>query len=213
MSDRPTDGEFHDDDSMHGESLGDESIEDETIEDETVDDELDEDGLAVDGDPENGLRGFESVGRFLEEDGWHPQQIGDNFVYRVYFAGQNGELACFAQVRVDLEQFLFYVVMPVRAPEERRLEMAEFITRANYGLRIGNFEMDFEDGEVRYKASIDFEGEALTDNLIRGVIYPAVQTMDRYLPGLLTVTYGGKTPEEAVADIEADVGEGAEPDE
>jgi hypothetical protein len=151
-----------------------------------------------------GLRGFDIVGRFLEEDGWHPQRVGDSFVYRVYFAGQNGELACFAQVRVELEQFLFYVVMPVRAPEERRNEMAEFVTRANYGLRIGNFEMDYEDGEVRYKASLDFEGEALTDNLLRGVIYPAVQTMDRYLPGLLTVIYGSKTPEEAVQEIETE---------
>jgi hypothetical protein len=158
----------------------------------------------LDSNQQNGLRGFEAVGRFLEEDGWHPQQIAENFVYRVYFAGQNGELACFAQTRVDLEQFLFYVVMPVRTPEEQRLPMAEFITRANYGLRIGNFEMDFDDGEVRYKASLDFEGEALTDNLIRGVIYPAVQTMDRYLPGLLAVIYGGKTPEEAVREVEAD---------
>lgn len=160
--------------------------------------EADEDGPGG----ANGLRGFEAVGQFLEADGWHPQHISDNHVYRVYFAGVNGELACFGQVRVDLEQFLFYVVMPVRAPAERRLPMAEFITRANYGLRIGNFEMDFDDGEVRYKASLDFEGEALTDNFIRGVVYPAVQTMDRYLPGLLAVIYGGKTPEQAVAEIE-----------
>jgi hypothetical protein len=145
------------------------------------------------------------VGKFLEQDGWHPQKVDDNPVYRVYFAGQNGELACFAQVRVDLEQFLFYAVMPVRAPVERRIAMAEFVTRANYGLRIGNFEMDFDDGEIRYKASLDFESEQLTDNWIRGVIYPAVQTMDRYLPGLLTVIYGGKTPEEAVAEVESDL--------
>lgn len=160
-----------------------------------------------DSNMKNGLQGFKSVGDFLEEDGWHPQQVGENFVYRVYFAGENGELACFAQVRVDLEQFLFYVVMPVRTPAEQRVSMAEFIARANYGLRIGNFELDFADGEVRYKAGIDFEGEALTPNLIRGVIYPAVQTMDRYLPGLLAVIYGGKTPEQAVAEIE---GEGEE---
>ena len=40
------------------------------------------------------------------------------------------------------------------------------------------------DGEVRYKSSIDFEGAELTPSLIRNTIYPAVQTMDRYLPGI-----------------------------
>jgi hypothetical protein len=42
----------------------------------------------------------------------------------------------------------------------------------------------------------------LSDNLLRSVIYPAVQTMDRYLPGLLAVIYGNKEPAEAVTEIE-----------
>lgn len=154
---------------------------------------------------ENGLRAFDTVGKFLEEDGWHPQKLEDHYVYRAYFAGLNGEVACFAQVRVDLEQFLFYVVMPVRVPEQMRPAVAEFLTRANYGLRIGNFEMDFSDGEVRYKSSLDFEGDELTPALIRNAIYPAVQTLDRYLPGIMAVIFGGKSPEAAIAEIEEQV--------
>ena len=151
---------------------------------------------------ENGIRAFEAVGKFMEEDGWHPQALDDSFVYRAYFVGHNGEVTCFAQVRADLEQFIFYVVMPVRAPEQARTSVAEYLTRANYGLRIGNFEMDFDDGEVRYKSSLDFESMELTPGLIRNTIYPAVQTMDRYLPGMLSVIYGGKTAEEAIFAIE-----------
>ena len=153
-------------------------------------------------DSSAGMRAFEAVGKFMEDDGWHPQVIDDNNVYRAYFVGHNGEVTCFAQVRVDLEQFIFYVVMPVRAPANMRLAVAEYITRANYGLRIGNFEMDFEDGEVRYKSSLDFEGVGLTPGLIRNTIYPAVQTMDRYLPGVLSVVFGGKSAEEAIAAVE-----------
>jgi hypothetical protein len=151
-----------------------------------------------------GARSFEAVGKFMEADGWHPQRLDDNYVYRAYFVGYNGEVTCFAQVRVDLEQFIFYVVMPVRAPANMRLAVAEYITRANYGLRIGNFEMDFDDGEVRYKSSIDFEGVELTPGLIRNAIYPAVQTMDRYLPGVLSVVFGGKSAEEAIDAIESE---------
>ncbi|MBP8974021.1 MAG: YbjN domain-containing protein, partial [Anaerolineae bacterium] len=85
-----------------------------------------------------------------------------------------------------------------------RPAVAEFLTRANFGLRIGNFELDYHDGEVRYKTSLDFEDEKLTPALIRNAVYPAVTTMDRYLPGLMKVVYGGRTPYEAIEEIEAE---------
>lgn len=152
----------------------------------------------------NGAQAFATLTQFLEDDGWYPQQLDDKTVHRVYFAGENGELRCYAQIRTDLQQFLFYVIAPVKAPEEVRAAVAEYITRANYGLRIGNFEMDYSDGEVRYKSSLDFEDETLTPALIKNTIYPAVQTMDFYLPGLLGVMYGNKTPVEAVQETEGE---------
>jgi hypothetical protein len=145
---------------------------------------------------------FEVLRRFLEEDNWYPQQLEDSTICRVHFSGRNGELRCYAQVRDDLDQFVFYAVAPVKAPDHARNAVAEFITRANYGLRIGNFELDFSDGEVRYKSSLDYENAALTPALLRNAIYPAVQTMDRYLRGLLEVIYGGKAPAEAIKEIE-----------
>ncbi len=151
---------------------------------------------------ENALRAFETLGEFLEEDEWYPQRMEDRYIYRMGFSGANGQFACYAQIRVDLEQFLFYVMAPVKVPEDRRMLCAEFITWANYGLRIGNFEMDLQDGEVRYKSSLDFQDEPLTENLIKFAIYPAVQTVDRYLPGLMKVIYGAATPHAAVKEIE-----------
>jgi hypothetical protein len=153
---------------------------------------------------ENSLQAFATLGQFLEEDDWYPQQLEDRYVYRMGFSGKSGQVACFAQIRLELEQFIFYAVAPVKAPEEARLAVAEFITRANYGLRIGNFEMDFGDGEVRYKSSLDFEAETLTSEWIKHAIYPAVQTMDSYLPGLMKVIYGSAPPAEAIAEIEGE---------
>ena len=150
----------------------------------------------------NGWRAFATLGQFLNDDSWHPQQLEDKTIFRVYYSGDNGDLRCYAQIRVDLEQFIFYVVAPVKAPEEVRSSVAEYITRANYGLRIGNFEMDFDDGEIRCKSSVDFEESILDTNLIKNIIYPAVHTMDYYLPGLLSVMYGNQSPVQAIADIE-----------
>jgi hypothetical protein len=151
---------------------------------------------------QNSLQAFETLGQFLSEDEWHPQRLEGKYVYRVGFAGAHGTTTCYAQIRVDLDQFLFYVLMPIKVSEDRRPAVAEYITRANYGLRIGNFEMDFSDGEVRYKSSLDFEDAPLSAELIRNAVYPAVQTMDKYLPGLMAIIYGDKPPAEAIAEIE-----------
>jgi hypothetical protein len=156
------------------------------------------------GEGEQGLQAFDTLGKFLEEDGWYPQRLGDQTVYRVAFAGENAQFTCYAQVRVDLQQFFFYAVAPLKAPPETREAVAEFITRANYGMRIGNFELDYDDGEVRYKSSLDFEGSELTPELIARAIYPVVGTMDRYVPGLMSVVYGSQTPAEAIVTIEGE---------
>ena len=53
--------------------------------------------------------------------------------------GENGSWTCYAQTREDDQQFLFYALCPIRAPDKKRAAVAEFITRANYGMVIGNF--------------------------------------------------------------------------
>jgi hypothetical protein len=150
----------------------------------------------------NGLQAFELLSSYLDEDEWFPRRIDGKYAYSMSYSGKNGDLRCYAIVRVDLEEFLFYAVAPVKVPEEVRPAVAEYLTRANYGLRIGNFELDYSDGEVRYKSSLDFEGQNLSSELIRNAIYPAVHTMDRYLSGLLRVSFGGATPHEAIEEVE-----------
>lgn len=155
-----------------------------------------------DHDESNGARAFALLYNFLQEDGWNPQQLPDRQVYRMGFQGRNGLLQCYAQIRIEAEQLICYAQAPIKVPEERRHAVGEYLTRANYGMYVGNFEMDYNDGEVRFKSSIDFEDEVLTFNLIRNTIYPAVRLMDTYLPGLMKVVYGGTDPKAAVDEIE-----------
>lgn len=150
----------------------------------------------------NGLLAFDTLSRYLNEDEWFPRKMENKHAFSMGFTGTNGDMRCYAVIHVDMEEFLFYAVAPVKIPADLLPSIAEFLTRANYGLRIGNFEMDYSDGEVRYKSSVNFEDQPLTDELIAGAIYPAVHTLDRYLPGLLRVAFGGATPLEAIEEIE-----------
>lgn len=150
-------------------------------------------------------KAFAVLREFLEGDGWHPQYVEGGDFFRMGFRGRNGEYRVVARVRGDFDQLAIYVIAPIAVAEEHRQAVCEFVTRANYGMRIGNFELDFSDGEVRYKATVDFEGVGLAPIMVRNAIYPAAQTMDRYFPGLIAVVAGARTPLEAVQMIESDL--------
>ena len=148
---------------------------------------------------------FNSLVAFFEDDQWNFSGVDNLPVLSLSFTGRSGKWLCYAQAREDQEQMVFYSVCPIYAPKTRRTAVAEFITRANYGMIIGNFELDFADGEIRYKTSIDVEGSRLTAAMIKQLVYANVVIMDRYLPGLMRVIYGDASAADEIDNIENDV--------
>jgi hypothetical protein len=147
---------------------------------------------------------FDAIVNFFKEDEWEFSQVEGESVLQMGFTGDKGNWMCYAQAQEDEEtaHFIFYSVCPVKAPENKRVTVAEFLTRANYGLAIGNFEFDFTDGEIRYKTSIDVKDDRLSSALSKRLVYINVAMMDRYLPGIMAVIYGGVSPEQAIAQVE-----------
>ena len=145
---------------------------------------------------------FEALVDYLTEDNWKFTVFQEDTAVVLNFRGEAGTWQCFANVDEERQWFSFYSILPSNVPEEKRPDVAEFVCRANYGLVIGNFEMDFDDGEVRYKTSIDVEGGELTPKMIENLMRANLMTMDRYFPGLMVVVYGDRDPAEAVADVE-----------
>lgn len=145
---------------------------------------------------------LEGIKKFFVADDWKFEENAEDSFLRMSFKGKDGAWRCIARGREQQEQFIYYSIPDANVPEPRRAAIAEFITRANYGMIIGNFELDFSDGEVRYKTSVDFEGSEVTDAVVKQVVYANVFTMDRYYAGILAVAFGGKDPKEAIAEIE-----------
>ncbi len=145
---------------------------------------------------------FNAMIEFFEEDDWEFSWMEGLTALSMGFSGKHGKWMCYAQAREDQQQFVFYSVCPMNAPEARRAAVSEFITRANYGMIIGNFEMDWTDGEIRYKTSIDVEGSQLTKPLVKQMVYANVMILDRYLPGLMAMMYGSVSAVDEIAKIE-----------
>ena len=145
---------------------------------------------------------MDAVKAFFTADNWSFDEVEGRNIIRMQFAGENANWTCYAQVKEEQERLMFYSTLPTKAPEEKRFAIAEYITRANYGLLIGNFEMDFADGEIRFKTSVDMEDGALTHKFIQNLVYMNVLMMDKYLPGVMSVIYSDTSPANAIAQVE-----------
>jgi hypothetical protein len=117
-----------------------------------------------------------------------------------------GEVATYRIVaRVESEVDLFQVVgySPMRVPEGCRPAIAEAVARANYGLRLGKFELDMDDGELRFQMAQVLTGESVGEEIIARMISTAINMLDMYLPAFLSVIYANELPKDAIQRAEA----------
>ena len=96
-----------------------------------------------------------------------------------------------------------FVTVDMKADTASLGAVAEYITRANYGLRLGNFEMDYRDGEVRYRCH-NFFGDWIPsgEELETIAVGCPVQMWRRYGNGFLKVLFGGMSAKDAIEETE-----------
>ncbi len=140
---------------------------------------------------------------FFAQEDWAVTKGEDGPPNRFFvpFQGENGQWTCVALALDTQEQMIFYSVVPVPCPEDKRTAMMDFLHRVNYGLHVGNFEFDIEDGEIRFKTSVDVEGCAFDAALCRNAIFMNCVMMDHHLPGIMGIIYGALTPVDALQKI------------
>ena len=144
---------------------------------------------------------FQLLLRVLEREEEPLRADEDEGIIRGALTLRRATVPLFARVRETQFLVLIYTILPVRAPESKFPEMLELLTRANWGLPLGNFEMDLSDGEVRFKTSVDVEGVPLNqpagapaaEMAITNILMANKVAMDRYLPAILGLIYGDET--------------------
>ena len=93
--------------------------------------------------------------------------------------------------------------IPLSGDEESMQNVGEYLTRANYGLNIGNFEFDYNDGEIRYKVALACIDELPSLDSLEDLCGTPVSMFNRYGRGLLAVNDGTMTAEAAAQQADA----------
>lgn len=114
--------------------------------------------------------------------------------------GPIGKLDIVILIRKDY--YLVYAIFSSNAEEAQYVRVSEYLHRANYGLNNGNFEMDFEDGEIRYKTYVNFDGLQLSKEVVRDSILIPIFMFDRYGKNLVRLMLGESDPKTLIDEVE-----------
>jgi hypothetical protein len=144
-----------------------------------------------------------TVRKFLTADDWNFSFDDEKGIFTFNLSVKTKMKKISYRVLINDNGYSVYAASPLGA-DDCLHEMAEFICRANYGLRNGNFELDFRDGEVRYKCYVNCDGQMPSTEIVKDSIYVPYFMMKRYGDGIISVIFGNQTAEEAVRTCEAD---------
>lgn len=105
-------------------------------------------------------------------------------------------------IRIGEDYVTTYAMLPTHVREDKRDVVCRYITRANYGLRNGNLEMDLDDGEVRYKTYFYAKNRIPNQEEIKRYVDISFLTLDRYAEGLMKILYADLDDKAAIQLVE-----------
>ena len=142
----------------------------------------------------------------LESVGYRYQKIVEKQIQSVFKLGlamENGRVDCFIDIRIPDKQVLISAVCPVVIGENKRKPISEFISRANSNLIIGAFDLDFSDGELKYKCNYVYDDTyPQSEEVFLKNLFTSFHMLDKYMPGIMAVLYANLDPRIAISQIE-----------
>jgi len=148
---------------------------------------------------------FQALIDYIESKNFNHTPYPEEKRVTLSMSGKNANYRFTARITHEDDYLQVTANYPFNVREEKlRSSTAELITRANYCMPLGKFEMDMEDGEVRFHLTHVIGELGLTSEMIEKHFMTAYFTMDRYFPAFMQHIHAGYTPEDAVFHAELD---------
>ncbi len=146
-----------------------------------------------------------AINTFLKEDDWHFSFDEQRGVFKFGLSLKSKLKKINYLIHVKEDEYIVYAISPIGADEddEKMMSaMAEFVCRANYGLKNGNFELDMRDGEIRFKCFVDCEDVMPSTEVIQNCLHCPAAMFKQYGDGIIDIIFGNVSAKEAIAKCE-----------
>ena len=143
-----------------------------------------------------------AVESYFEKENFTYSGFNEKNVASISFNVESKISSVRIRFQAQKNMLLIRAMLPIKANEDVRPAVAEYLLRANYGMKIGGFDFDFNDGELSFRASFYCGDVAPTHEQIDYAIKSCVVLTQRYGDGLLKVIFGLQSPKDAIQEID-----------
>ena len=146
-----------------------------------------------------------SLTEYIKSQNWHFRVERDNEDSYVVSLGMNLNCrlnSCRILVSASATEIQAYTVSPINANSKDYSNVVEYITRANYGLKVGGFEFDYSDGEIRYHTCHSSKEGIPSQSDVERIVDVGVLMMERYGDGLVKNLMGFGNPAQDIEEAE-----------
>jgi hypothetical protein len=153
----------------------------------------------------NPMQAWDTLRQHLPAAGWDVTQLDGEYVLRAEQETELCPIVYLFQLVPHAEQLLFYIHPQIEFLPDMLPDILEYAARANYGMRIGNFEVHCDRHTIAFRGGLSFRNDRLTPALIDGLVIPSRQAFDEYFPGFAIVIAGIGSPKEAIKEVESNL--------
>ncbi|MBP0020343.1 MAG: YbjN domain-containing protein [Cyanobacteria bacterium SBLK] len=139
---------------------------------------------------------------FFQEEGLNAHIDEEDEIIALSIPGRPGTWNCYCEIDEEQRLCLIYSIFPLKARPKQYGAIAELIARINYNTSIGNFDLSYETGEIRFRTSIDLEGDRFSKALMKQLFVSNIFKLEQYYNSILMVLMEEATPEEAIDNPE-----------
>ena len=153
---------------------------------------------------------FETVKQHFIAEDYQATQVGSQPILNLRFDGSfdDRDEEWKGQVIVQETGFFKKIVLfsfiPFLISRDRQELVVELLNRINYAEDIGNFEMNYNTGQVRCKTSVEVMDIDINIEILYGVVTNNTNLMGKYIPMIDQVNKGELLPMDAIDDDDYD---------
>jgi hypothetical protein len=130
---------------------------------------------------------FRTVENTFSRMGWQSRRVPGREVLEADFEIHHSHARVHAQVFAEINAVSVIAAAGHTIPVSRTGVVAEMLMRTNKELTIGNFELDYDEGRVLFRATNVFDNPSASPEIIASLVHAALAETDRITPFLTLV--------------------------
>jgi hypothetical protein len=146
----------------------------------------------------NAPSGFQVVMECFNHNRWSFQRDELCRLLRANFNGKHAGYRCLVGVEEADDLVQFATLLPFIVPADKRTAVAVMCVRLSYRLKDGRFDLNFENGELRFFLACAYPKGRLEEGIVSRALGLAVFIADHHLPIFATTLFGNSSPQSAI---------------